>query len=298
MNRRTTFVLAFAYLAVILLVGLLYFVKRNVLCFVPASFGPVPVGVPWFGALGAVLISLTGVFEHEHDWDESFWPWHVARPLVGATVSVVSVLILQAGFLSISATPIQSSAAPTPTPTPTPALQTAATPAPTPVTKPTPMPSPTAAPTPKGTGTPTPAPAPAQTPRQNQSENSKSPVSNNNLLYYLVAFLVGYREETFRELIKRLVDVLLSPGNGGAAAPTIHAVNPAQAPHATATQVTITGAGFTSTQSVKFGASAAQFTVNADGKITATTPVMAAAGSVQLTVTTKGGSASIDFTFS
>lgn len=291
MNRRTTFVLAFAYLAVILLVGLLYFLKRSLLFFVPDSFGLIPVGVPWFGALGAVLISLTGVFEHEHDWDESFWPWHVARPLVGATVSVVSVLILQAGFLSVSATPIQSA------PTPTQASQTARTPTPTPA----PAPSASAAPTPTGAGTPTPAPASPtpQTPAgQNQPGNPKGPVSNNNLLYYLVAFLVGYREETFRELIKRLVDVLLSPGNAGAAAPTIQAVTPAQAPHATATQVTITGAGFTGTQSVKFGASAVQFTVNADGKITATTPVMAAAGSVLLTVTTKGGSASIDFTFS
>lgn len=293
MNRRATFVLAFVYLTVILLVGLLYFVKRNVLFFVPDSFGPVPVGVPWFGALGAVLISLTGVFEHEHDWDQSFWPWHVARPLVGATVSVVSVLILQAGYLSVSATPIQPAATPTPTPT----SQTAGAPTPTPVTKPTPMPSPTATPSSTAPGTPTPTPTPQTPAGQNQPGNFKSPVSNN-LLFYLVAFLVGYREETFRELIKRLVDVILSPGNAGAAVPTIHAVNPAQAPHATATQVTITGSGFTSAQAVKFGTSAAQFTVNADGKITATTPVMAAAGAVQLTVTTKGGSSSIDFTFS
>jgi hypothetical protein len=99
-------------------------------------------------------------------------------------------------------------------------------------------------------------------------------------------------------LIKRLVDVILSPGNGGApAAPTIHGANPSQAPHGAATQVTITGSGFTGTQSVKFGASAAQFTVNGDGKVTATTPVVPAAGAVVLTVTTKGGSASTDFTF-
>jgi hypothetical protein len=62
--------------------------------------------------------------------------------------------------------------------------------------------------------------------------------------------------------------------------------------------VTITGSGFTGTQSVKFGNSAAQFTVNGDGKLTATTPALQAGGAVVLTVTTKGGSASIDFTFS
>lgn len=285
MDRKTTFFLALGYLTVILAVGLVFFVKRDLLFFLPPDvnyFGPVAVGVPWFGALGAVLISLTGVFEHEHDWDMSYWPWHVARPLVGAALGVVSVLILQAGILSVSATPIQG----TPTPTPTPAsTQTAATPTPTPVATPTPAP----------TGASTQTPAPTPTPQgQNQPASPKSP---NNLLYYLVAFLVGYREETFRELIKRLVDVILSPGNSGGAAPTIHAVNPALAPHGTATQVTITGSGFTTTQSVKFGASAAQFTVNADGTLTATTPVMAAAGAVQLTVTTKGGSANIDFTF-
>ena len=304
MNRKATFVLAFVYLSIILLMGLLYFVDRDLLFFVPAAFGPVAVGVPWFGALGAVLISLTGVFEHEHDWDESYWPWHVARPLVGAALGVVSVLIMQAGVLSVGATPIL----PTPTPTPTPvAAQAAATASPSPGAKPTPTPSPTATPTPPGNATSTPAPTPTPTPTpappgsgsQNQPANSKAPIPSF-LLYYLIAFLVGYREETFRELIKRLVDVILSPGNGGTAStvPTINAVNPAQAPHNAATQVSITGAGFTNAQSVKFGASAAQFTVNADGKITATTPVMAAAGPVQLTVTTKGGTASIGFTFS
>src|SRR5690349_5840322 len=82
MDRKTTFFLALVYLTIILAIGLIFFVKRNLLFFVPDAFGPVPVGVPWFGALGAVLISLTGVFEHEHDWDASYWPWHVARPLI------------------------------------------------------------------------------------------------------------------------------------------------------------------------------------------------------------------------
>jgi len=307
MDRKTTFVLALAYLTIILALGLIYFVDRDLLFFVPKTgmFGPIPVGVPWFGALGAVLISLTGVFEHEHDWDMSYWPWHVARPLVGATVSVVSVLILQAGFLSINAAPISPAA--TPTPTPTPAAQAATTPTPTPP-KPTPTPSPTTTPaTGAGSQAPSPTPPPkgssgqgdGQNQGQNKDGNSKNPVSNN-LLFYLVAFLVGYREETFRELIKRLVDVVLSPGNGGAAgSPTISGANPNQAPHGTPTQVTITGSGLGSTQSVKFGSTAAQqFKANPDGTLTVTTPVMAAAGQVVLSVTTKGGAASTNFTFS
>jgi hypothetical protein len=290
MDRKATFILALLYLAVILAIGLIFFVKRDLLFFVPDAFGPVPLGVPWFGALGAVLISLTGVFEHEHDWDASYWPWHVARPLIGVAVAVVSVLILQAGVLAVGSTPIQQ---PTPTPTPTPAsTQTAATPTPTPAVKPTPTPTGTVTQTP----TPTPTPTP-QGPGQAPPANSKGPVPTN-LLYYLVAFLVGYREETFRELIKRLVDIILAPGDGKAAPPTIHDINPAEAPHGTPTPVTITGSGFTSTQSVKFGGSAAQFTVNGDSKITATTPTPPTAGAAVVTVTTKSGAASVDFIFS
>ena len=234
MDRKSTFILALVYLIIILAAGLVFFFKRNLLLFLPESnmFGSVPVGVPWFGALGAVLISLTGVFEHENDWDANYWPWHVARPLIGVAVGVVSVLILQAGVLAVGSTPT-------------------------------------------------------------------NPNVPKNLLYYLVAFLVGYREETFRELIKRLVDIIRAPGTVQTAAPTITDVNPPQAPHATPTPVTITGSGFTGAQSVKFGnVAATQFTVNGDGKLTATTPALPAGGAVVLTVTTKNGSASTNFTFS
>src|SRR5579864_2495573 len=178
MDRKTTFGLALLYLTVILAIGLIFFVKRNLLFFVPDAFGPVPVGVPWFGALGAVLISLTGVLEHEHDWDDSYWPWHVARPLIGVAFGVVSVLILQAGVLSLASTPMQPGSTSTPSATPTP------------------QPTPT---------------QPSSTPQTPPTSSSKIP-ANNYLLYYLVAFLVGYREETFRELIKRLVDIILAPG--------------------------------------------------------------------------------------
>jgi hypothetical protein len=229
MNRTVTFMVALAYLSLILALGLLFFLKRQVLFFLPNSFGPVPVGVPWFGALGSVLISLTGVFEHEHDWDEGYWPWHIARPLIGVGLGVVSVLIMQAGVLAVGSAP--------------------------------------------------------------QSDGPK------NLLYYLVAFLVGYREQTFRELIKRLVDVILSPGTSPGTLPNLHQANPPQAPHATPTQVVIAGSGLTGTQTVKFGSLVAQFTVNSDGQITATTPNGGAAGAVSLTVTTKRGSSTLPFTF-
>src|SRR5207237_9640093 len=67
------------------------------------------------------------------------------------------------------------------------------------------------------------------------------------------------------------------------------------------TSVTITGSEFTGATSVKFGAtSAASFTVDTDGQITAVSPAHAAA-TVDVTVTTVGGtsatSGSDQFTF-
>src|ERR1700694_5173996 len=117
MDRKTTFSIALLYLLVILALGLLFFAKRSFLFFVPDSFGPVPVGVPWFGALGAVLISLTGVFDHKRDWDNDYWPWHVARPLIGIGLGLVSVIILQAGILAVGSSPQpQPNSQPTPIP--------------------------------------------------------------------------------------------------------------------------------------------------------------------------------------
>jgi hypothetical protein len=120
------------------------------------------------------------------------------------------------------------------------------------------------------------------------SPTSKSGTAN--LLYYLIAFVVGYREEVFRDLIKRVADVILTPG-GGAPPPVISALNPTRGAVAGGDTVTITGSGFTGTTSVKFGSTTAtDFHVDSDGQITATTPPGAGAGTVNVTVTTKTGS--------
>jgi len=61
----------------------------------PSSFGQIPVGVVWFGAIGAVLASLYGIFVHNQDWDPSYDYWHYCRPLCGAiTGSIGSLLYL------------------------------------------------------------------------------------------------------------------------------------------------------------------------------------------------------------
>jgi hypothetical protein len=229
MTRVTIFIVQIIWLALLGVLAVVFFSKRSLIP-LPDSFGSVPLAVVWFGALGAVLISLTGIVEHAHDWDPSYALWHLSRPLVGASLAVVAVLILQAGVLAIGSTPDAS-----------------ATPGP------------------------------------------------KNLLYYLVAFLVGYREETFRELIKRLVDLILAPAGAGAG-PKITGLVPNTAAAAGGVPVVISGSGFTGTTAVAFGASSAAFNVNTDSQITAHLP-QGTAGRVTVTVKGKTGSATASFLY-
>ena len=85
------------------------------------------------------------------------------------------------------------------------------------------------------------------------------------------------------------------------ASPTVTSISPTAGPAAGGTTVTITGTGFSGTTAVTFGATAATgFTVNSATQITATAPARSA-GTVDVRVTTVGGtsstSAADQFTF-
>jgi hypothetical protein len=123
---------------------------------IPDPIGDViPVGVPWFGALGAILISLYGVFDHNDRWDPKWNFWHMARPVAGVVLGTIAYLIFIGIINATGATPT------------------------------------TGADAAEGSG----------------------PVPVSNLIpYYVLAFVVGFREQTFRALIQRAVDVLLGPG--------------------------------------------------------------------------------------
>ncbi|MGO9880317.1 MAG: IPT/TIG domain-containing protein [Acidimicrobiales bacterium] len=72
------------------------------------------------------------------------------------------------------------------------------------------------------------------------------------------------------------------------AAPTVTAVNPSAGPQGGGTSVTVSGTSFTGASVVKFGSSAATtFSVNSSTSITASSP--AGTGTVDVTVTTPGG---------
>jgi hypothetical protein len=124
--------------------------------------GILPLGVPWFGALGAVTISLEGVFLWNSHWDRKYNYWHIARPLFGAVLGIVAFFL----FVVIGA-------------------------------------------------------AAGTAPKFLDSTPPESVPLKDFIIFYVVAFLVGYREETFRDLIKRATDLILKPGTPAPAAPGV-----------------------------------------------------------------------------
>ncbi|MGB8309252.1 MAG: IPT/TIG domain-containing protein, partial [Methanoregula sp.] len=81
------------------------------------------------------------------------------------------------------------------------------------------------------------------------------------------------------------------------AAPTISSISPTSGPIAGGTSVAITGTSFTGATAVMFGSSqATTFTVNNATSLNATSPA-GSAGTVNITVTTPGGSATISYTY-
>lgn len=51
----------------------------------------------WFGALGGLMISLKGIYDHRDGatgWDPGFDLWHIGRPFSGAVAGLVTVILL------------------------------------------------------------------------------------------------------------------------------------------------------------------------------------------------------------
>jgi hypothetical protein len=61
---------------------------------IPSTIGPLPVGIVWFGALGAVIASFRGIFAYNHQkWNSGYNYWHYSRPLIGAVTGSMGALI-------------------------------------------------------------------------------------------------------------------------------------------------------------------------------------------------------------
>lgn len=140
------FILETLYLVLLLTMAYFYVRRGWIRNSFPDPLEMLPVS--WFGALGAVSISLRGVFDHGNDWDSKWNYWHIARPITGAIFGSMAYVFLLV-IVSITG--------------------------------------------------------------QSPSEASASS-SAGILLYYSLAFVVGYREETFRNLLQKVTDVIVGPG--------------------------------------------------------------------------------------
>jgi hypothetical protein len=158
---RLVLVVAVLWTIALIIVGVQYphlsiwFFGHHFRYHVPPTYGPVPGSLPWFGAVGGLLISLSGIFTYNRNWDPSYNYWHYLRPVAAAltgTVAAILVLLLVRSADASSGPNIATLAADS---------------------------------------------------------------SSTRLLLNAVAILVGYRDETFRALMKRVVDVIVGPGTTG-----------------------------------------------------------------------------------
>jgi len=146
LSKDAIFWISVAYALLAFFVLVLY--QLNLLGIGGIKFS-VPPAIPWFGAVGAITISLQAVFERRGDkWDSTFNYWHLGRPLIGAVLGIMSFLILSVIVALAGSRP----------------------------------PSP-----------------------------DDAPNVMNVTIFEVLAFIVGYREETFRHLLKRVTDLILHP---------------------------------------------------------------------------------------
>jgi hypothetical protein len=95
------FTVVFLYLLVLLILFAIFTTSPTVRNGLPHTLGKLPAGIIWFGALGAVLRSLYGIFTHNADWNSTFNTWHLSRPFIGAVTgsmgAVIYLVLLELG---------------------------------------------------------------------------------------------------------------------------------------------------------------------------------------------------------
>jgi len=88
-------IVAAAYVYLVLLVALFvtYVTWKEFRSDLPSALGPLPTGVVWFGAVGAVVSSFRGIFAYNQSWDPRYNIWHYSRPLLGAVTGSMGALM-------------------------------------------------------------------------------------------------------------------------------------------------------------------------------------------------------------
>lgn len=85
--------LAVTYLAALIALFITYVMVAWLRAYLPVNLVQLPIGVVWFGATGAVMASLYGIFLHNQDWKTSYNYWHYCRPLFGAVTGSIGALM-------------------------------------------------------------------------------------------------------------------------------------------------------------------------------------------------------------
>ncbi len=95
---RRIFWLEFAYLLALGVVFYSYHHSSDFRDDFP-SIGPLPMAVLWSGALGGVMVGMSGVFFHNRRWDDGYNYWHISRPFMGAAAGGVGALLFYVAIL-------------------------------------------------------------------------------------------------------------------------------------------------------------------------------------------------------
>ena len=213
-SRVFVFWLATVYFFMLVALLVTYMLIPGFRTNLPGQLGPLPIVIPWTGALGAVTLSLSGVIYHSahRDWDSNYLMWHIARPSLGAAFASIAYFIIAGGILASGGTPnaqttpvTEATPSGSPPTTTTTALTTTAT-----ATRTVPASAVAAANAPAADATTT---ATSSTSATAQSAGSAANGGGlQNIFYIVAAFLIGYREQSFRQMLAKVSDLILGPG--------------------------------------------------------------------------------------
>jgi len=97
-DRTRVFVFDIVVFFVLILLGWMYFAPSVMLQnLIPPQLQGTPIYAVWFGALGGIIISLKGVYDHgPREWQDAYNLWHYGRPISGAIAGGVILLLLKA----------------------------------------------------------------------------------------------------------------------------------------------------------------------------------------------------------
>src|SRR5215471_5178296 len=95
-GRMAIFAYDLGVVTLLIFVGAMYLWYPGFLKLEPDSYR-LAIQSMWFGALGGVIISLKGIYDHStgaDGWDASFNLWHIGRPVSGAVAGLMTVVLL------------------------------------------------------------------------------------------------------------------------------------------------------------------------------------------------------------